>query len=225
MKTLLKTCGYIIVIWFLIGKLASYTFGTSSGGGNGGGNDYWYINCYMNEKNPKKICHVQLGDTIVSSGGYYQLRSKLLELSPDVTVVHLAGWGGSVDGAIYLINLISELPGTTMQVDGDVYSAHALLAFAGSKLIIPQNSLFYFHLSSGTNMERTDCLSQVLTLDRGNWGYTSCVKQSEQINNLQNAVILKYLRKILHGDEITSLISGGTVVLPSSEIYNRLKGK
>lgn len=212
MKQLLKVCVYITVIFYLLVYLL---FGSASG--NSSENVAWKMEC------DQSTCSIQLSNTIFMARDYFELRKALEQVHPDNVVFHLSGFGGYVDGAVYLANIVESIQGNTiMQVDGDVYSAHAVLAFTGKQTNLPANALFYFHLSSGTNMAPIDCLSSLFSMDRGHWGYTSCIDQSNQINNAQNSTMIKYATRILNENEIIRLIDGNTIVLTVDEIKNRL---
>jgi hypothetical protein len=110
-----------------------------------------------------------------------------------------------------------------MLVDGDVYSAHAYLALVGTQISIPSEGVFYFHASSGTRMELIDCLSVVFSINRGQWGYTSCVHQQRLINKIQNDMLSKFLPRILNAEEIARILQGNTVILSADEFKERVK--
>jgi ATP-dependent protease ClpP protease subunit len=173
------------------------------------------------------VCDVQLSSNIGIAEDYFDLATALkqqITSQSDTVIFHLAGEGGLIDGATYLTDLIRSLPGKTiMEVDGDVYSAHAVLALVGTQISVPSDGLFFFHASSGTKMEKEQCISRIFSMDRGHWGYTACIDQETQINRVQNEMLMKYVSKVLNKEEQAKVIQGETVVLSAEEIRRRLK--
>lgn len=172
-------------------------------------------------------CDVQLSQSIEGASAYFKLKEFLdthTNSASDTVVFHLSGYGGLVDGTTYLTNMIQNLKANTvMSVEGDVYSAHAVLAFVGKTLVTSNYGLYYFHASSGTNMGPVNCLNQVFSLDRGHWGYTSCLKQSRDIDTVQNGMLHDVLKKVLTAAEMKEILNGDTLILSVQEIKRRIQ--
>ena len=93
-----------------------------------------------------------LGEVIQGPEEYAELTSQLKKLSEsDIVIVYLNGVGGSVAG---LTRLTTSLDGTKAWVlyivDGDVYSAHAVLACGAERQNISPGVMMMFHTYSST---------------------------------------------------------------------------
>lgn len=144
----------------------------------------------------------------------------------DVVTFHLIGEGGRMDSTIDLISNIKRSEAKViMIVDGPVYSADAILAVSGYKLIMSQQSFLMFHAPAYTNANdenelasQTDC-NKLTGLDRGVLASIQCEKDKIALVWLDSQIInsLKYLTST----EKQSILQGNEVYLYPKNIHDR----
>lgn len=96
---------------------------------------------------PVSSSEVYLPDTIQRASVHMGLVNLLRNAKEgDEITIHLNGYGGYVNAGLLIINAIEDSKATvTMQVDGPVYSMHALLACAGDKTVVKRHGYLMFH--------------------------------------------------------------------------------
>lgn len=95
--------------------------------------------------------HIYLGNVISNETITVEVLEKIRSAKKgDKIVIHLAGYGGYLhDGLILLIAIDSSKADITMQVDGPVYSMHAILACAGDNVVVADGATLMYHDYSG----------------------------------------------------------------------------
>lgn len=172
------------------------------------------------------ICTVHLSNEIGPSEQYFEVGKLLRSLtSKDIVVFRLAGMGGDGDGLLYLVAAIKNTKANTiMEVDGNIASAHAILAFTGKNIKINGEYFILFHSISGRNQVASDCLRQYPNggTDRGIPVIQKCEEDGNAVINIYNKVMDPIAYKILTTEEQVRYEQGHDIILSSDEIIARL---
>lgn len=168
---------------------------------------------------------IYFNDTIGPAQEYITIGRFIDAAKPgDVVYLHVAGYGGRINGLVYLMNKIERCKGKVVAiVDGDIMSAHAALALAADEIQLPKYGVVLFHASSSTHMAAVDCLSEMGKLDRGRNAYIQCINISHAMTKVYNKVVMKAYSKALSKKEIDNLLDGATITIGMDELRERLK--
>lgn len=161
---------------------------------------------------------IRLEEEIYASNINYDDVLEVLQTAKrgDVVEFHLAGYGGDVQTAMYLIGNIKITKAyTIMSVEAPVYSAHAYIASQGDELRMAPYSYMMFHSSSVLDM---DCSTAVGT-DRGVPNTVHCAAFKEN-SVAQNIELLQNIN-ILTTEEKVTIMEGYDVYLTKSEVDSR----
>ena len=154
-----------------------------------------------------------LTDIIKDGWNFRGVIEKLDKLKAgDLAVFHIAGFGGSVDTTMLLINHIKTTKATTLMiVEAPSYSGHAYLATSGQYIKMLPYSYLMFHTSSGVN-ENSEL---ELGTDRG-------VSNVEHCNVMKNAHLKNMVKVIMDNpyltpDEKTRIYTGHDVIIHADD--------
>lgn len=173
----------------------------------------------------KKRCHVRLTTTIGNPERYRAVFEKLDGLrSKDEVIWHLVGNGGQIRTMIQIINVMKSNPARDITiVEGDVYSAHAMIAMSGDEIIIRENTMFLFHHSSAYSETDSICSRYKDQKDRG----VSMVKKCKEFIAQHLAKMDTLLIHTLHGkltrDELIGVLTGEDVIIQGYIMKKRLE--
>ena len=173
---------------------------------------------------------VYFSDTIQSPMAYTALAVQLEKATPDTVItIHLIGFGGNADTVLYLENLISRSKATViMDVDGSVYSAHAMIAMLGKQINIGKYGHFMFHYPAAMNYKREyvdpATICPLLTgVDRGIPNSVNCANEmkfsAKEFEDIFQAKIAPYLT----AEEIKRYHQGYQVHVSGPEMARRLE--
>ncbi len=178
---------------------------------------------------------IYLSDSIGEHNSYLKVIT-LIEKAPAGTTItlHLMGYGGQADSTIHLANAIALSKAViNIQVEGPVYSSHALLAMASKNIKIADESLFMFHVfatpmktpSGETTVKdiRIVCESAKGETDRGQSAYDKCINGEEAINVIYERMYVKYIYKYMTKQEIEDFKSGHDIYIDGIEMQRRIK--
>ena len=85
------------------------------------------------------------GDFIIAG----EVRKLLSEIEEEKISIHINSYGGSIFASVSIFNYIKSLQKEiTMYVDGLAASGASLIALAGSKLVMPKNTVMMIHRAS-----------------------------------------------------------------------------
>lgn len=176
------------------------------------------------------ICRVYLTDSIEGVNDYLKVADLFNRLTQESTIeLHLAGYGGRVDGAVYLATAIHNSKAHVVTyVDGPVYSCHAILATLTKDRVVSPYAFMMFHkpavLISGeyTSDELKICKGEKNKKDRGTSAYTKCL-QGNRINSKSIDVLIKDTAfKYLTAEEQELYNEGYEIYLMPERFYNQL---
>lgn len=184
---------------------------------------------YTLVKNENHSYHLYLSGSIGNSSAYTSLTPNLLDMSDKDTIyLHLAGSGGSIEGMQYLQGVLKGSHSKVISViDGEVDSAHAVLAIAFDKTIInAKDSTIFFHISSTTNEAENIChdfyKNDPFATDRGISAYDKCVMDTVTTYNCDNQVFLALVKPYLTAEEYNQLVKGYDIILPLNLFQKRM---
>ena len=161
---------------------------------------------------------------------YSVLASILQNASRNDTIyLHLYGPGGRVGTVIYLNNLIQNCKANVVTViDGNVYSADALLGMLGKKIHLDVNVDFMFHHpviedANGHQMTESEaCLPYLTILDRGQSAYDKCMMYMKEGDDQYKLLFDKMIKPYLTADELKRYNQGFDVIIKGSDMAKRL---
>lgn len=176
----------------------------------------------------KKTCHVVFKKDIVKTEKYNELIALLYSADENDTIyLYFTGNGGFVDTALMLHAAIKESKAKTVTViTGNVFSAHALLAISGKKVIVKnKHALVMFHRSSAYGIKdlKQYCKNQFGDqLDRRHSQADKCVQFFKEHLKQDRKAALTIYKGILTKDEIARILKGHDVFLTGEELAKRL---
>lgn len=178
----------------------------------------------LNIECKNNICDLYLDGQINEPNEYIDLKKRLSNATKDETIyLHLTGVGGRADGLLYILNSIKTSKAKIISVvDGNIASAHTVLALGTDSLIINGSCYFYIHSISLRNMEEDFC-SQESGKDRGLAMYTKCIENLPKLTNFYNKIIDPIVKKVLTADEQKLYNEGHDIILDCEDIKTRLK--
>ena len=172
-----------------------------------------------------KTCHIRLGTKITKPEDYRDVLHLLTTASKeDKIYFYLIGQGGQVWTLMQLANSIQNSKAQTVAVvEGDVYSAHAFLAFTMKKIVIRDNVVFMFHASSAYGNAKNYCAKNKGKLDRTRDAYKKCLDFFDVHLRQSNAFIGRIMRQYLTNDELFRVLTGYDVYVTGEEFKKRMK--
>jgi ATP-dependent protease ClpP protease subunit len=164
-----------------------------------------------------KVISIRLNDSIKSINSYKDVAEAISEAdSGDTVKMYLAGYGGQVDGAMYIINALSATKAhTETHVQAPVYSAHAYIALYGKQIYVSSNSYLMLHSSS---VIEVDCSKQTGN-DRGITKKESC-ENFKAAALFSNYLLLNNSNKLSNG-EIYQIMTGKEVYIFANSMKER----
>lgn len=171
-----------------------------------------------------RVCDVRLSSVIVGNEKYRKLNDILIQANARNTVrFRLAGNGGRISTLIQLMNSIKETKAKTiMIVEGDVYSAHAMLALSGDQIIIKENVMFLFHHSSALNTDACDQYDKD-SKDRGISMQQKCRNFVKNHLTIFQKYLINSLQHVLTKQEMKDMLEGHDIIIPGDELRDRLQ--
>lgn len=98
------------------------------------------------------------GDFIIPG----EVRKLLSEIEEEKISIHINSYGGSIFASVSIFNYIKSLQKEiTMYVDGLAASGASLIALAGSKLVMPKNTVMMIHRASSAAWGNCNNLREV----------------------------------------------------------------
>lgn len=161
---------------------------------------------------------IRLGETIHAFNfPYFEIQRVLQDAKRGDTITfHLAGYGGSVEQTLLLMNNVMESKAyVTMSVEAPVYSGHAYLATSGNCIKMSPFSYLMYHSSSVLNV---DC-SQATGMDRGVSNVEHCVMM--YLNEIIVNSAMVDSNKLLTKEEKAIIMKGHDVYLQSYDVNQR----
>lgn len=187
--------------------------------------EFYSIGCRSSVFNTN--CNLTLSNAIGRPSDYSGMQMALSHLTArDSVDVHLAGNGGIIDGAVYILGVMHNLkaPVRTI-VDGNVASCHSLLAMGISKdVYFPNDGFIFLHLSSATNEWGKFCDERdKFQTDRGINAYEKCVSNVKAETAIDNRVMLEYVKKYLTKSELNSIMEGNDLFIDFTDWKRRIE--
>lgn len=177
----------------------------------------------------KKHCNVILGENIRKVHKYSELITLLGEASKfDTFNIYLVGNGGYVRAALTLHYAIRNSPGMTTTVTvGDVYSAHAMLAVSGKRVVVQNpRAIFMFHRSSGYSQENPEQYCQERFAgqkDRRQSMVAKCIDYMNAYAKQDRRATKLIYKDALTKKQIERVLAGHDVFVNATEIMSRFK--
>lgn len=169
--------------------------------------------------------NIYLSEEISSDQSSYLPVFKEIERAraKDTIVLKLSGYGGDSNTLLRLFYLLDRSPAhVIVDVQGDVYSAHAMLALVGEEIVINPDSTFIFHQVSSLNSELSVCKDELFKMDRGVWAYTKCLTMVRETNIKYKIFFEKHIFPYLTATEISMIQSGYEVYVSGEEMGRRI---
>lgn len=184
-----------------------------------------------------KRTYIQLGDQLTADGDFTDVYKELLKAKTNqIVILQLNGVGGYVSTVQHLINALKTSKATIeIEVLGNVYSGHAMLAVVGNTLKTSPGALFMFHTTSGLNMEEEICAQYKNTTalsifrflkgktqkDRGIDAYKKCLINIRQENKNVDDFLAIHVWKYLSDEELKLIRTGHDVYIDSENMQAR----
>lgn len=140
--------------------------------------------------------------------------------------IYLSGNGGSVRGVMDLIHTVRSLPAeTVIIVRGDVYSAHAMLAVSGDKLVLVNDEvLFLFHVPAVNGNRMDQACAKEKGYDRGIPRKLKCTQYSlalrKQLFNMVEGLLVS---KIFTVEQSKQYYQGHDIILTGKRVRTQLE--
>lgn len=137
----------------------------------------------------------------------------------DTVILHLASPGGEVNSMDLIIAAIQASKAkTVMIVEGDSFSAAAVIAVSGNELVMRPSTFIMFHTTSAVDL---DCTKET-GKDRGVSNVDHCLAFKKaalaSFESRLNSI------KLLTDDEKAYILTGHDIYLSAEEIDNRYHG-
>jgi len=141
----------------------------------------------------------------------------------DTVIIHVAGNGGVAESAAAIASAMQNSRGQVLvYVDGDVYSADAMIAIAGRIVYIRPATMFLFH-SASPGMPIADICKQVHgQQDRGQDMEQKCVSFLTHKLEILNTYLFEKMSSVLTAEELQRVKQGFDVTISGAEIAKRV---
>lgn len=144
----------------------------------------------------------------------YQFPAKIkeeLEAIKNLPVlVKISSYGGDVSAAVAIFNMLSqhEAP-VTVQIDSIAASSASLIAFAGSEIIMPENTFIMVHNPSGGGFGTADYLLSIV----------------DYLDKIKEMIASTYEKHVKNGTDIRKLMDAETWITAkeASEMFDNVK--
>jgi ATP-dependent protease ClpP protease subunit len=169
--------------------------------------------------------NIYLTDGVRERDGYLSL-IQLINNNKDKKIkLYLAGNGGRVDSTLSLWFTLKHHPKeVTTIIYSNVYSAHALLGFAGNVIIILDDDVvFMFHIEAVNGELVKDYCDKQEGKDRSISKRKKCHKYRIKLREQYDNTIMNILFVVLNKDEIERFYKGEDILLSGKEIKERLE--
>ncbi len=185
----------------------------------------------LSDKCNGKVCQVYFSDSISGPEDYVQLANQLAMADKETTInIHLIGNGGRADTIAYLTNVInSSKAKVVMHVDGNVFSAHAMIAFSGDELKISPLSYFLFHYPAAMDpltkeyVPPASICNYYRGLDRGISSKDKCLEEMKVEQIIYNTFFYTKIAPYLTKEEIKRYNEGYEVLITGVEMQKRVE--
>ena len=173
------------------------------------------------------VVDVYIPEMIYSPNKFLVLFAVLDGLTSSNTVyVHLNGPGGDASAAVQIIFHIKNTKAKTIAViEGQVASAHAMIAMSTNEIIIGKNTSFVFHTVSSWNSEGEYCGDVKGRKDRGQDAYKKCLQNLKFDNIMYDKILLDLIDKSLTKSEIKQIHDGFEVSISGEDMARKIKNK
>lgn len=179
-----------------------------------------------------QTCHVRLSTAIGKPEKYRRILHAMAQAGyGDTIYIYLRGNGGRVDSTIQIYNAIKNSKAKIVTVvEGDVYSAHAMIAAMGDEIKVGKYLLFMIHTSSAYGSYEEYCAKKFIKVDgthvkdRTQSLYQKCMDIYRARLLQTNAMIHELYSRLLTAEELRAIYEGHDLLLTGEQFNQRLRG-